>query len=675
MSRNLLSKETSPYLLQHKDNPVHWQPWGEGAFAESRKSNRPILLSVGYSACHWCHVMAHESFENQTIADLVNTLYIAVKVDREERPDVDKIYMDALHALGQPGGWPLTMFLTPDGQPFWGGTYFPPEPRYGRPSFPHVLQEIHRIWNQDHDKAKNNARIITAAISSKSKTVNTSITTDENLLDAATTLSQAIDVKHGGITGAPKFPQAPIFDFICQSYQKNRDPALLKAVTTTLTNISQGGIYDHLGGGLARYSVDAMWLIPHFEKMLYDNAQFVALLTRVWVLSNDPLFHQRIDETIVFVTENMMAEGAFASSYDADSSGEEGKYYVWSKQEIDLTLQDAAPQFSSIYGVVPEGNWEGHNILNRLSNPDLLPPDTEHQLSISRKKLLEQRTTRTPPSFDDKLLADWNGLMISALADAALVFNQPHWQEIATLSFKRIIQLLWKDGILHHSYRAKQTRGHATADGYANLTSAALALHALSGDPSYLGYATALSDTLIENFWDPQGSSFFFSDSRATDLFTRPKFLHDDATPNANATMLKNLTKLHALTGNHSYKELCNRLITANCQEALGNPFAHAAFLAAIQFHIEPVQAILARPEVLKPDNGLLNTFATLHGPQAIIGHVTDTQPLPRDHPAFGKTSTTRACLYLCRGNTCTAPAFNSSEIKEALKTLQLLKN
>ena len=381
---NRLSQETSPYLLQHKDNPVHWRAWGPAALAEAKATGKPILLSVGYAACHWCHVMAHESFEDEATARVMNELFVNIKVDREERPDVDAIYMGALHELGEQGGWPLTMFLTSDAEPFWGGTYFPKEERYGRPSFVRVLNEVARIYRDEQDKVRQNADVLKDRLKPQRRHDAAAPPAEAMLAELAPRLVQAVDPMHGGIRGAPKFPQPQFFGLLWRAGLRFGLPHPLEAVDLTLTQIAQGGIYDHLGGGFARYSVDEKWLVPHFEKMLYDNAQLVEMMTQAWREKKSPLYAQRIEETIGWLLREMVVEGTspqgggFASSLDADSEGEEGKFYVWSLAEIEDALGAAdAKLFAEIYGVTAGGNFEGHNILNRLGANELRDAETE----------------------------------------------------------------------------------------------------------------------------------------------------------------------------------------------------------------------------------------------------------------------------------------------------------
>src|SRR5579864_9235308 len=471
MDRNRLGDETSPYLLQHKDNPVHWQGWGEAALAAAKAQDRPILLSIGYAACHWCHVMAHESFENPAIAALMNDLYINIKVDREERPDLDAIYQHALALLGEHGGWPLTMFLSPEGEPFWGGTYFPPEARWGRPGFAQVLQGVAETYRKEREKVTKNVTALRAALV---KLGQPEAGDDINpaLFDRiAERLLREVDPLNGGIGTAPKFPQCGIFELLWRAWKRTRQLPYRDTVTRTLTTICQGGIYDHLGGGFARYSVDARWLAPHFEKMLYDNAELIDLLTLVWQDIRDPLYAQRIAETVGWLEREMLTDdGGFSSSLDADSEHEEGKFYVWSEAEIDAALGADAGIFKEFYDVTPGGNWEGHTILNRLHHPALTETETEGLLARCREKLFAIRVPRVRPGLDDKVLADWNGLIIAALAHAGQVFERPEWIGLAERAFAFVRQqMVTPEGRLLHSWRDGRARHPASVDDYANL--------------------------------------------------------------------------------------------------------------------------------------------------------------------------------------------------------------
>ncbi len=397
MAENRLSRESSPYLLQHADNPVHWQAWGPDALEQARRERKPIMLSVGYAACHWCHVMAHECFEDSSIAAVMNELYINIKVDREERPDLDTIYQSSLALLGQQGGWPLTMFLTPDGEPFWGGTYFPPTARFGRPGFPDVLRALADTYTREPDKVTKNVAALREALAKLAVNQRGEAIPNDAYDSIAARLAQEVDPVHGGLGGAPKFPQPSIFTLLWRGYRRTRDEALRKAVTTTLTAMCQGGIYDHLGGGFARYSVDGEWLVPHFEKMLYDNAQLISLLTLVWQHTREPLYETRVRETIAWLRREMISEGGgFAATLDADSEGEEGKFYVWSAGEITRLLSDRSELFARAYDVTPGGNWEGKTILNqRQAGP--IAADDAAMLSECRTILLEERDKRDSP--------------------------------------------------------------------------------------------------------------------------------------------------------------------------------------------------------------------------------------------------------------------------------------
>ena len=434
---NRLARETSPYLLQHAANPVDWWPWGPDALAEARRNEKPILLSIGYAACHWCHVMAHESFEDPAIAAVMNELFVNIKVDREERPDIDQIYMAALHHLGEQGGWPLTMFLTPAGEPIWGGTYFPPTSRYGKPGFVNVLRELSRLFREEPGRIEQNRVALMGRLAEAAQSPGQVTLGPAQLDQVASHILGAIDQEHGGVRGQPKFPQAAIFELIWRAGERNRDENSFAAIDLTLDRICQGGIYDHLAGGFSRYSVDERWLVPHFEKMLYDNAQLLGLLATAHARNPSDLFTQRAAETVGWLEREMLLPGgAFAASLDADSEGEEGKFYVWSQDEVASILGSDTPLFAALYDVTQEGNFEGHNILNRLKD---LPrsssrgaatelnsaaPD-DPTLSLLRGKLLNERAKRVRPGLDDKVLADWNGMMIAALVRASRIWNKP----------------------------------------------------------------------------------------------------------------------------------------------------------------------------------------------------------------------------------------------------------
>jgi len=672
MSHNRLSLETSPYLLQHKDNPVHWMGWSEQALQEARDRDQPILLSVGYAACHWCHVMAHESFEDPVTAGLMNQNFINIKVDREERPDIDRIYMAALHSLGEQGGWPLTMFLTPDALPFWGGTYFPPETKYGRPSFRHVLTEISRIWQQERDKVTNNAEAISAALQQPRYEASPNQLSSAEIHQAADVIINATDPHYGGLKGAPKFPQAPIFTFLWEAYLRSRNEKARDAVLTTLTQISNGGIYDHLAGGIARYSTDPKWLAPHFEKMLYDNAQYVSLLTRAWLETEMPLYATRISQTIEFVLREMTGEsGCFTSSYDADSEGKEGKYYVWSQDEIQkLLAPDEFEIFRAAYDVTASGNWEGHTILNRThdTTPDTL--ENERILASARAKLWAARSKRIPPQHDDKILADWNGLFITALAEASLIFGNMAWADAATRAFSEALNLFWKHNRLLHSHRGGSTRHEGTADDYASLIAAALALHALTGDATYIAKAQELTAALEHNHWDTAEGGFYHASQKHTTLPIKSRTIEDDATPNANSVMIRNYNSLYQLTGNDSYKIRAEKIVEAYAAAAASNPFAAPGLLKNALVLQDTIQLVLTH-DANPAQNELLLLALKYTGLDATIQVTGENSNLPKDHPAYGKTtSNSLPTLYICRGMTCANPATNTAETLAALRLL-----
>src|SRR5499427_3639104 len=433
---NRLHEATSPYLLQHKHNPVDWWTWGPEALAEAKASNRPILLSVGYAACHWCHVMAHESFEDEATAQVMNELFVNIKVDREERPDIDQIYMTALHLLGEQGGWPLTMFLTPQAEPVWGGTYFPKDARFGRPAFVDVLREVARLFREEPSRIEQNRSALLARLADKARPAG-KVTIGLNELDAvAMQAGNMFDPVNGGLRGAPKFPQPAILEMLWRAGLRTNDVRFFEIVEHSLQKMCEGGIYDHLGGGFSRYSVDERWLVPHFEKMLYDNAQLLELLALAFQRSGMPLFARRARETVAWLAREMTTrEGAFSASLDADSEGEEGKFYVWSYEDVIKSLgSEDGEYFARHYDATPAGNFEGHSILNRLASRESNDED-EARLALLRAKLLAVRGMRVRPGLDDKVLADWNGLMIAALVNAGVTLDESDWLAMARHSF------------------------------------------------------------------------------------------------------------------------------------------------------------------------------------------------------------------------------------------------
>ena len=674
---NRLSGETSPYLLQHKDNPVHWRPWGEAALAEARATGKPILLSVGYAACHWCHVMAHESFEDEATAAVMNDLFVNIKVDREERPDVDAIYMGALHELGEQGGWPLTMFLTSDAEPFWGGTYFPKDERYGRPAFIRVLNEVARIYRDEQDKVRQNADVLKDRLKPRPRGAGAAPPNEATLADLARRLVQAVDPVHGGIRGAPKFPQPQFFGLLWRAGLRFGLANPLEAVDLTLTHIAQGGIYDHLGGGFSRYSVDERWLVPHFEKMLYDNAQLIDMMTEAWRETKSPLYGQRIEETVGWLTREMtLKEGGFASSLDADSEGEEGKFYVWSLAEIEEVLgtTDAA-LFAEIYDVTAGGNFEGHNILNRLNAIELRDAETERRLAEMREKLLARRASRIRPGFDDKVLADWNGLMIAALANAAEAFDRPEWLAAAERAFAFVSTRMTANGRLLHAYRAGEAKAPATANDYANIFLAALALAKVTGKAFYIERAREWVDVLDRHYWAPDLGGYYYVADDTGDLIVRPFSGQDEATPNANGVMVSNLMALYSWTGEARYRDRAEAILSGFAGAIAENILAHAGLLAATIDVAAPALIVLIVPEGGDAKT-LRRALSDVSLPNAVVQEVrageSGTSALPESSPAHGKTAIdNKPTAYVCIGPQCSLPVTDPAKLVETMRAVR----
>jgi uncharacterized protein YyaL (SSP411 family) len=669
MSENRLGRETSPYLLQHQNNPVHWWAWGPEALAEAKRTNKPILLSVGYAACHWCHVMAHESFESAETAAVMNELFVNIKVDREERPDIDAIYMRALHSLGEQGGWPLTMFLDSEARPFWGGTYFPPTPRYGRPGFPDVLREVARIYRDEGDKVAHNAGLLVDALKERQLSGAADIT-DAVLSDLTSRMVGAVDGLHGGLSGAPKFPQWSFFWLLWRGAIRYGHEPARQAVEVTLTNICQGGIYDHLGGGFARYSVDAHWLVPHFEKMLYDNALLMDLMCEAWREGGNELYARRIEETAQWLLREMIAEGGgFAASLDADSEGEEGKFYVWTKPEIVEVLGEAgAAIFCATYDVSDAGNWEGHAILNRLRNLELGSPDQEAALAAMRAKLLARRAGRIRPGWDDKVLADWNGLMIAALAHAARLFERDDWLTAAKTAFAFVVSAMEKDGRLIHSYRAGQAKAPATASDYANMIWGALRLYQATNEASYLTAAERWSAVLDAHYWVADAGGYAFTADDTPDVIVRMRGAHDDATPNANAIQISNLVALHLLSGKQAYLDRALTMPQAFAADLGRNALGHCGVLAGCFDLIAPQQVVVIKPAAGSVAKPMVDAMFRLSLPGAVQQAVGASQ-LPASPALAGKAPiNNEPTAYACIGPLCSLPVTDPDALIELLR-------
>ncbi|MGE5146386.1 MAG: thioredoxin domain-containing protein [Candidatus Eiseniibacteriota bacterium] len=667
---NRLGAETSPYLLQHAGNPVNWHAWGPEAFAEARDTNRPILLSVGYAACHWCHVMAHESFEDAATAALMNELYVNIKVDREERPDIDTIYQHALALTGEHGGWPLTMFLTPKGEPFWGGTYFPPTARYGRPAFRDVLRRIAEIYRNEQDKIAANTTALGEALQKLSHNEAAGAVPLGVIDQLAQQFMSMIDTAQGGLRGAPKFPQVPVFELLWRAYRRTGGRAYRDAVLVTLDRMSQGGIYDHLGGGFARYSVDDYWLVPHFEKMLYDNAQLIDLLTLAWQETRSTLYAARVAETIGWVAREMTtSEGGFASSLDADSEGVEGKYYVWTEDEIDKLLGADAAAFKVAYDVTALGNWEHKTILNRSRNPLLGAPDAEAKLAASRAILLKERATRIPPGLDDKVLADWNGLMIAALAKAGRVFDRKDWIEMAARAFRFVRMTMTETGRLRHSWRAGRLAHPATLDDYANMCRAALALYEATFERTYIDQAQAWLDLVETHYRDDKTGGYFFTADDVGDLIVRTKTAQDQATPAGNATLVGVNARLYHLTGDDTYRARAEALVAAFSGGLERQAFGLTTLLNNNELLQDALQVVVCGAPDDAGTRALLRAVFDRSLPTLVVQLVPPGADLPASHPAHGKGQVGgRATVYVCRGATCSLPLTNEAELIATLE-------
>ncbi len=652
---NQLATATSPYLQQHKDNPVAWWQWGPDALAEAKRSNRPILLSVGYAACHWCHVMAHESFEDEPTAAVMNELFVNIKVDREERPDVDHVYMSALHALGEQGGWPLTMFLTPDAEPFWGGTYFPKDARFGRPAFVSVLREVARVFHEEKASVGHNTQALQRALSEEVKSGDPQGLGRDDLDRLGAQMPRAFDPVNGGLGSAPKFPNPPILEFLWRYADRAGNAEARRAFLLSLERMARGGIHDHLGGGFARYSVDARWLAPHFEKMLYDNAQLLELYALAAAETGNAIFAAAAHGIVAWLAREMTTpEGAFAASLDADSEGEEGKFYVWSLAEIDDALgSEDARIFARHYDVTAGGNWEDHSILNRLETPD---PDaaTAERLAAMRVKLLERRARRVRPGLDDKTLADWNGLMISALVRAGAALQEPGWVAMAERAFRFIAESMARGDRLGHSWRDGALLFPGFATDHAAMARAALALAEATGQQSYDRLADTWLAALAQDYADPTTGVLAMTARDTNDLVVRPKPTHDDAVPNANGLYAEALVRRALATGKAAHLDIADRALEGLAAAARAAPLAHTSILNALDLRVRGAAVAVSRRATPLFQAALGTPY-----PNRVLAELAD---LPADHPARAAGGSGDVAL-VCAGERCSLPIVDPTEI------------
>ncbi len=680
---NRLAGETSPYLLQHAANPVDWYPWGEEALEKARSENKPIFLSIGYSACHWCHVMEHESFENPQIAALMNEHFVNIKIDREERPDLDQIYMSAVMAMTGHGGWPMSVFLTPERKPFFGGTYFPPTDSRGMAGFPRVLSSVQKAWEERREEITESAAEMTEQLRAFGTIAKGTGPLDFKLLDqAARTLMRNFDPLHGGFGRAPKFPHPMDLRVLLRHHLRTKDDQALHVVRHTLDKMARGGIYDHLGGGFARYSTDERWLAPHFEKMLYDNALLSSVYLEALQLTGDAGFRRVARETMDYVLGRMTGEdGAFHSTEDADSEGVEGKYYVWSLAEVrELLGADRAKTFCYVYDVTEQGNWEDHNILNQPRTLDQAAKllgrnqgELEAELSTSRALLLAAREKRIPPAMDTKVLVSWNGLMMAALAEGGRILCDERYLKAAAMAAGFILDRMRRDdGRLLHTFKDGQAKLDAYLDDYAALIDGLTRLYEATGEPRWVEAAMELATIMIDEFGDAEQGGFFFTGRRHETLIARQKDIHDNATPSGNALAATALIRLGALTGRADLTTAGKSALEAIQAVLEREPAACGQSLIALDFLLGKVTelAVIAGNDPAE-QRAVLETIASAFRPHKVVAPATPEQAnslagrlaLLADRPVRDGRTTT----YVCEHFTCRPPVVGVTGLNEAL--------
>ncbi|MCW3093879.1 MAG: thioredoxin protein [Ferruginibacter sp.] len=674
---NRLIKETSPYLLQHAHNPVDWYPWGEEALSRAKNENKVILVSIGYSACHWCHVMERESFENESVAAMMNEHFINIKIDREERPDLDHIYMDAVQAISGSGGWPLNVFLTPATKPFFGGTYFPPVKAYNRSSWTEILQAISQAWKDRSNEIEAQADNLTEHLKGSNLLAQTkkdiSVSDGENsiTIDQCDSMFSAImesaDTEWGGFGKAPKFPQTFTIQFLFQYYYFTNNGEALTQALLSLDKMLMGGIYDHVGGGLARYSTDREWLAPHFEKMLYDNALLINILCDAYQLTSDKKYEEAIHKTISFIKDELLSEqGGFYAALDADSEGEEGKYYVWEKAEIDRLLGNNAELFAEFFDVSEEGNWEGKNILRILKPVDVFVEEKQLQkqpflLTIQNclDKLSQERSLRIKPALDDKILLGWNALMIKAVAKAATVLRQDAYRNMAIDSFNFLQTNFRTTGTISllHTYKNGIGKYPAFLDDYAYLISAAIQLYNATFNTRYLQMAYDYCNYVIDNFGDEDATFFFFTEERQKDVIVRKKEIYDGATPSGNAIMAENLFRLSVIYDKVEWRERAEKMCGIISSLIIKYPGSFGIWAALLLQMLKGANevAVVGKDFHVVSNNILLNFVPNL----VLMASDRENEHFPLLANKAGKVAATQ--IFLCKNYACMAPFLDSN--------------
>lgn len=676
---NKLINETSPYLLQHAHNPVDWYPWSEEAFTKAKKENKPILISIGYSACHWCHVMEHESFEDEKIARLMNDLFVCIKVDREERPEVDQIYMTFVQMTTGSGGWPLNVFLTPELEPYYGGTYFPPEDRYGRASWQKILNMTSDFYHNQKESLNKNLTLINEAFErNMAKSQKHDLPKIDTIDNAVRSLSTIFDPKYGGLGGTPKFPAVQPLLFFLHYFKRTGKQDYLDMVTQSLIKMAEGGIYDQLGGGFARYSVDKKWLVPHFEKMLYDNAQLVPLYLDAYVITKNKFFLKIVTETLDFVDRELRSpEGGFYASLDADSEGVEGKFYIWDKSEIDELLGEKSPVFCDYFDVTEAGNFEGKNILHIQT--DLKSTAYRYKKSESdviklleecRKILLQRRSGRVRPGLDDKQITSWNALMLSAYAKSYQVIRKEKYKRIIEKNIEFIKTNLYKNKKLYRTFTKGKSQHEGCLDDYAFLIQALIDAYEALFKPEYLEWAKELLDFVNSNFWDNDNNGYFYTAKGQKHLIYRMKDDADQSIPSGAGVMALNNLRLYSITEDNNLVNLTEKLFETYGKQLRSNSYGYSSYLLALDYYLQkPLEIVLAGN-----DDKLINEFCKtiynkyLPNKIVILTNEDDQSQIFSSSLINGKESlNNKVTAYICHNFACFKPMFSISEFDKQL--------